>query len=116
MNIKPTREKLNSLKHTKNGLTYWHTADFFPFDDELGDSLSDTGLALMDVEEEQRFTQGKIIVKAAREAGISAQEYLEQLSNFELVMLTPICVWQEDENGNFKYSLGSSLNAVENKM
>lgn len=114
MIIQPTRENLNSLKKIKNRLTYWHTADFFPFDHELADSLTDTAFALMDIEDEEKFTSGKIVVKAARKAGISAKQYLEQLSNYELVMLTPICIWQEDEHGNFKYSLSSSLNGIEN--
>lgn len=112
MIVEPTREKLDSLKIIKNGLTYWHTADFFPFDGELADSLCDTTFELIDIEEEQKFTQVKIVVKAAKKAGIPPKQYLEQLSNYTLVMLTPICIWQEDEYGNFKYSLATGLNAV----
>ena len=70
----------------------------------------------MDSEDENKFTLGRIVVNAARKAGISSREYLEQLDNYQVVMLTPVCIWYKDKLGNMKYTLSSNLPQASHKF
>jgi hypothetical protein len=57
------------------------------------------------------FSIGRLIVKAARKAGISSKEYREQFDNYVKVIWTPICIWQKNESGEVNCSLLSNLQA-----
>ena len=59
------------------------------------------------------FLIGRIIVKAAREAGISPQDYRDQFNNYVAVIWSPICIWRKDELGKTSYSLVSGLQSGE---
>jgi hypothetical protein len=54
-----------------------------------------------------------MIVKAAREAGISPQDYRDQFNNYVAVIWTPICIWRKDELGKTSYSVVSGLQSGE---
>ena len=59
------------------------------------------------------FLIGRMIVKAAREAGISPQDYRDQFNNYVAVIWSPICIWRKDELGKTSYSLVSGLQSGE---
>ena len=59
------------------------------------------------------FSIGRMIVKAAREAGISPQDYRDQFNNYVAVIWSPICIWRKDELGKTSYSLVSGLQSGE---
>ncbi len=119
--LEPTDENLERLKKTNGGNVYWHTADFFQFDPSIKDELSDIFDAYMDTlmqsddEDEDAairkmgFSIGRMLVEAARESGISPQDYRDQFNNYATVIWTPICIWRKDESGKISYSLRSNL-------
>lgn len=121
--VEPTDENLKRYRRVQNGVTYWHTADFFQFNKNLEDDLSTIFEAYMDAlmesdeEDEEKiirkmgFSIGRLIVKAAKKAGISPNEYRDQFENYVKVIWTPICIWQKNESGAVNYSLMSSLQA-----
>lgn len=119
--IEPTVENLERYQRVEGTKTYWHTSDFFKYDRNLEAELSDILNAYTDALEEfdeecERTIElsiGRRIVKAARKAGISPQDYRDQFNNFGAVIWTPICIWREDESGNMRYSLTNSLESVD---
>lgn len=116
MIIQPTPENLERLKQTQDDITYWLTADFFPVNPELKDSLTKVYDQVMDVVFEEEiedsaatFTIGRIVVKEARRLNMSPKDYNKQLSNFNRIVLVPICFWEQNESGNWNYTLSSSI-------
>lgn len=119
--LEPTDENLERYKRVNGTNTYWHTADFFQFDRSFEDELSiilDAYIdALKESDEDDEdeavrkigFSIGKMLVKAARKAGISPQDYRDQFNNFATVIWTPICIWRKDNSGEISYSLKSNL-------
>ena len=123
--VEPTDENLELYKTVKGSKSYWHTADFFQFNHNFENEMSVIFDAYMDVlmesdEEDENeaigknfFSIGRMIVKAAREAGISPQDYRDQFNNYVAVIWTPICIWRKDELGKTSYSLVSGLQSGE---
>ena len=125
MSVKPNEENLKRFKQSKNGIDYWHTADFFPVSPELESILSKTHetyldliMELEDDEENDKtnFKLGKLIVKAAKQAGVPSKQYLEEFDNFMKIIWTPICIWYKDDSGKINYSLRSSLTEIEKQV
>ena len=117
--LEPTDENLERHKRVNGTNTYWHTADFFQFNDSFKDELDlilDAYIdAIRESEEEDEdeivrkigFSIGKMLVKAARKAGISPQDYRDQFNNYASVIWTPICIWRKDNSGKIDYTLMS---------
>lgn len=125
MFIEPTEENLKRLKQSKNGIDYWQTADFFPVSPELKRSLSKTQETyldlIMELEDDDEndkinFKLGRLIVKAAKQAGVPSKQYLEEFDNFMKIIWTPICIWRKDDSGKINYSLRSSLTEIEKRV
>ena len=119
--LEPTAQNIEGYKKVQNNEVYWLTADFFLFDRRLEEELSVIFDAYVeavmeddkeDEDEELRrigFSIGRRIVKAARKAGLSPQDYRDHFNNYATVIFTPICIWQKGESGEIRYSLMSNL-------
>lgn len=120
--LEPTAENLERYRRVEGEQVYWHTADFFRFDPALEDELAAIfdvyvdAIMESDAEDEDKavrritFLIGRRLIKAARKAGISPQDYRDQFNNYATVLWTPICVWKRDESGNgVGHSLRSDL-------
>lgn len=120
----PTTSNLELYKKTKCDISYWHTKDFFKFDEKIVDKLDyllDVYMdALTDSESENEendifkieFKLGRLIVKTAQELDIEPRDLKDQLNNYASVIWTPICIWKKDESGTVKYTLCSGLSGL----
>jgi hypothetical protein len=119
--VEPTDQNLQRYQRETNGISYWHTADFFRYDKTLKDSLAhlfDTYTEMLfesDAVDEDtairrvNFKMGRLLIQAARERGIAPQALRDQLNNFATVIWTPICIWHKNPSGEMSYALMSSL-------
>lgn len=119
--LEPTDENLERFKRFQDGKAYWHTADFFHFDCKLSNELSiifdvyiDKMMESVDDNDEViihkiEFSIARMLVKAARETGISPQDYRDQFNNYAMVVWTPICIWYKDESGNIRHCFRNNL-------
>ena len=97
---------------------------FFPVSPELKRSLSKTQETyldlIMELEDDEddkiNFKLGRLIVKAAKQAGVPAKQYLEEFDNFMKIIWTPICIWCKNDSGKINYSLSSSLSEIEKRV
>ncbi|MGM3309207.1 hypothetical protein ACSQ6I_25070 [Anabaena sp. WFMT] len=113
MYIEPNITDLISLKQEIQGLTYWRTEDFFPYSEDLEVSLGETTFILNYVDYKNNFAIAKIIIKAAKKAGITPQEYLQQLNNYGNILSKPFCFWKQDQSGKWQYKLTNTLTEFE---
>jgi len=121
--VEPTDKNIELYKTVKGSKSYWHTADFFSLTTTLKmkcrSFLMPTWMYLWSLMKRTKmrlsaiFLIGRMIVKAAREAGISPQDYRDQFNNYVAVIWTPICIWRKDELGKTSYSLVSGLQSGE---
>ncbi len=119
--VEPTNENLELYQRVNSGIVYWHTSDFFLYDEALESYFSDIFDVYMDAlieseeDDDERFTRrisfkiGRLIVKAAKEVGISPKDFRDQFANYTTVIWTPICIWRKDSLGKVGYSLMSNL-------
>ncbi len=126
--LEPTHENLERYKRVQGEETYWHTADFFLFDPNIKNELSiifDSYMeAFMESDEEDEdeasrkiaFSLGRMIVKAAREIGVSPKDFRDQFNNYATVIWTPICIWRKENLGEISYSLMSGLQCSSEKI
>lgn len=120
--VEPTDENLERFKQVQGDVIYWHTKDFWTFDESLRgdlgyilnfatDALFDEDLDEPEEVAERRlaFATGRLIVQTAKEIGMSPRDFRDQFNNFTTVIWTPICIWYKDEAGEMKYQLRSNL-------
>ncbi|MBD2073038.1 hypothetical protein H6F86_03875 [Phormidium sp. FACHB-592] len=119
--IEPTDQNLQRYQRETNGMSYWHTADFFYYDkalevclSDLFDTYTDLLFESDDVDEDTvlrrvNFQMGRLLIQTARERGIAPQALRDQLNNFATVIWTPICIWHKNLSGEMSYALMSSL-------
>ncbi|AFZ58502.1 hypothetical protein H6G54_06060 [Anabaena cylindrica FACHB-243] len=113
MSVEPTITDLITLKQEIQGLTYWLTEDFFPYNQDLEVSLGETTFILNYVDYKNKFEIAKIIIKAAKKVEITPQEYLQQLNNYGNILSKPFCLWKQDKSGKWQYKLTNTLTEFE---
>lgn len=119
--VEPTEQNLQRYQRETNGMRYWHTADFFRYDETLEDWLAhlfDTYAELLfesdDVDEDTvirraTFKIGRLLIQTAREKNIAPQALRNQLNNYATAIWTPICIWHKQPSGEVSYTLMSNL-------
>lgn len=118
--LEPTDENLKRFRRVDGDTAYWRTIDFFLFDPDLEDGFFSILEYEMDAteannthdkeaERKHKFSLGRMIIRAARAAGISPNDYRIQYSHYATVIWTPICIWRKDESGAIHYSLMNNL-------
>lgn len=119
--VEPTDQTLQRYQREANGIRYWHTADFFRYDQTLEDLLANlfdtyTDLLFESDEDDEdavirrvNFKLGRLLIQTARERGIAPQALRDQLNNFATVIWTPICIWRKSPSGEVSYTLMSNL-------
>ncbi|MFM7427415.1 MAG: hypothetical protein ACKO7W_20850 [Elainella sp.] len=119
--LEPTPENLQRYRRERDDITYWHTADFWRYDDDLQDclaDLSDTYTELLfgsDEPDEDRalrqiqLKMGRLIIEEARARGIDPKNLRDQLNAYATILMTPICIWKTSPTGEISYSLNSNL-------
>lgn len=119
--VEPTDQNLQRYQRETNGISYWHTADFFRYNQNLEDLLAHlfntyTDLLFESDEDDEdtairrvNFTMGRLLIQTARERGIAPQDLRDQLNNFATIIWTPICIWRKSPSGEVSYALMSNL-------
>lgn len=102
----PTSATLERCKCQQDGVNYWKTIDFFPYDEHNVGWFSD--LLTSDQETIESSLQ-----EIATTLDISVEALKQQFDNYSKVKQTPFCIWQIDPaSGEQKNTFFTSLDAL----
>lgn len=109
--LRPNSETLNQKKYVQDGISFWKTIDFFPYDEDKAEQLR--GLlasAPSFLAENKDFPQATEI---AQELELTVESLRQQLENYAKVTQTPYCLWKEDvDSSEFKPIFFESVDAI----
>ena len=109
----PTAEALAQYQKYNGDQPYWLTEDFFCNEESLEPTLGILFSELIEIEDGERgveFKIGRRIIQEARKLNIPPKILSYQLNNFTQTVLTPICIWHWDGQGDGnRYTLQSNL-------
>ncbi len=87
--IQPTSETIERYKRQQNGVNYWKTVDFFPYE-------AANAVWFSDLLASNQETIESSLQEIAATLNVSVEALKQQFDNYSKVQQTPFCIWQID--------------------